>query len=195
MIHHLEGVLEGKPPGRLVVDVAGVGFELHVTDATWHDAGIPGGRVRVLTHLVVREDQWTLYGFRSEDERALFRSLLDVQGVGPKVALAALSALAVGRLRRAIVEGDVATLTTVSGVGKKTAQRIIVDLKDRLGGAAGEDLSVPGVAEADGADDAVDALVSLGYSRHLAREAVRGARAAHADLPLPDVVREALRRL
>lgn len=195
MIHHLEGILEDKPPGRLVIEVSGVGFEVHVADATWHAAGILGSRIRVLTHLVVREDQWSLYGFIREDERALFRSLLEVQGVGPKVALGVMSGLALGRLRRAIAEGDVATLTTVSGVGKKTAQRIIVDLKDRLGAFA-EEFAAPSGAPMDGeADDAVDALVSLGYSRHLAREAVRGARAAHAELPLADVVRDALRRL
>lgn len=195
MIHHLEGTLEDKPLGRLVIDVAGVGFEVHVADATWHDVGIPGTRIRVLTHLVVREDQWALYGFRREDERALFRSLLDVQGVGPKVALGVLSGLAIARLRRAIVEGDVATLTTVSGVGKKTAQRIIVDLKDRLGAFAADVDELVGAPVGGDGDDAVDALVSLGYSRHLAREAVRGARAAGADLTLSDVIRDALRRL
>jgi Holliday junction DNA helicase RuvA len=195
MIHHLEGILEEKPPGRLVIDVSGVGFEVHVADATWNDAGIPGGRIRVLTHLVVREDQWALYGSRREDERALFRSLLDVQGVGPKVALGVMSGLALARLRRAIAEGDVATLTTVSGVGKKTAQRIIVDLKDRVGAFA-EDFEAPAGAASQGdGDDAVDALVSLGYSRHLARDAVRDVRAVRADLPLADVVRDALRRL
>jgi Holliday junction DNA helicase RuvA len=193
MIHHLEGILEDKPPGRLVIDVSGVGFEVHVTDATWRDAGIPGTRVRVLTHEAIREDQWTLYGFRRDDERALFRLLLEVQGIGPKVALAIMSGLALGRLKRAIADGDVATLTTISGVGKKTAQRMVVDLKDRLG-AAPSDETAPDGAPSDG-DDAVDALVSLGYSRHLARDAVRGARAGRAGLLVEDVVRDALRRL
>jgi len=193
MIHHLEGILEDKPPGRLVIDVSGVGFEVHVTDATWRDAGIPGTRVRVLTHEAIREDQWTLYGFRRDDERALFRLLLEVQGIGPKVALAIMSGLALGRLKRAIADGDVATLTTISGVGKKTAQRMVVDLKDRLG-AAPSDETAPDGAPSDG-DDAVDALVSLGYSRHLARDAVRGARAGRADLLVEDGVRDALRRL
>lgn len=194
MIHHLEGILEDKPPGRLVIDVSGVGFEVHVTDATWRDAGIPGTRVRVLTHEAIREDQWTLYGFRRDDERALFRLLLEVQGIGPKVALAIMSGLALGRLKRAIADGDVATLTTISGVGKKTAQRMVVDLKERLG-AATPDEAAPAAAPNSEGDDAVDALVALGYSRHLAREAVRGARAGRADLLVENVVRDALRRL
>lgn len=196
MIHHIEGVLEEKPPGRLVVDVAGVGFEIHVSDATWHDAGIRGGRVRVLTHLVVREDQWSLYGFRREDERTLFRLLLDVQGVGPKLALATLSGLTAERLRQAIATGDVATLSTVSGIGKKTAQRMVVDLKDKLAPLAEAAIdAVPGFAAEEEGDDAVDALMTLGYSRQVAREAVRGTRAVHADLPLEEIVRDALRRL
>ncbi len=194
MIHHIEGILEGKFPGRLVLDVGGVGFEVHVTEATWREAGIAGTRVRLLTHAVIREDAWTLYGFRREDDRGLFRLLLEVQGVGPKVALAVMSGLPPDRLRGAIADADVATLTRVPGVGKKTAQRMVVDLKDKLaafaGAAAGE--AVP--ADAEG-DDAVDALVALGYPRSVAREAVRGARAEHAGAAVDIVLRDALRRL
>ena len=195
MIHHVEGILEDKPPGRIIVEVGGVGFEIHVSDATWHDAGLRGGRVRVLTHLVVREDHWSLFGFRGEDERALFRLLLDVQGVGPRLALAALSGLSAERLRRAIAEGDVGTLCMVSGIGKKTAQRMVVDLKDKLAPTEAEALAAASMTAESEGDDAVDALVTLGYSRHLAREAVRGTRAARTDLPLDEVVRDALRRL
>jgi Holliday junction DNA helicase RuvA len=195
VIHHIEGVLEEKPPGRVVVEVAGVGFEIYVSEAAWHEAGIRGGRVRVLTHLVVREDQWLLFGFRNEDERILFRLLIEVQGVGPKLALAAISGLTADRLRGVIGEGDVATLCTVSGIGKKTAQRIVVDLKDKLAPSAAQILAAASMNVASEGDDAVDALVTLGYSRHLAREAVRGTRAAHADLALDEVVRDALRRL
>jgi Holliday junction DNA helicase RuvA len=196
LIHHLEGILEEKLPGRVVVDVEGVGFEVHVPDATWREAGVPGGRLRVLTHLVVREDSWTLYGFRREDERGLFRLLLEVQGVGPRVALAVLSGLPADRLRRAIGEGDVATLTTVPGVGKKTAQRIVVDLKDKLAAFA-EERDAGAASPAGEGDDAVDALVALGYPRHVAREAVRTARAGRTgpEAPLEEVVRDALRRL
>lgn len=194
MIHHLEGILEAKPPGRVVVDVSGVGFEVHVTDATWRDAGIVGGRVRLLTHPVIREDSWTLYGFRREDDRALFRLLLDVQGVGPKVALAVMSGLPPERLRGAIADADVETLTRIPGVGKKTAQRMVVDLKDKLAAFAGAGTADPVPADGEG-DDAVDALVALGYPRSVARDAVRGARSEHAGAAIEVVVRDALRRL
>ena len=195
MIHHIEGTLEEKTPGRVVVDVSGVGFEIHVTDATWSDAGLVGARIRLLTHPVIREDGWTLYGFRREDDRALFRLLLDVQGVGPRVALAVLSGVPPDRLRRAIAEADLATLTRIPGVGKKTAQRMVVDLKDKLAAFAGTaEPDEPVGADAEG-DDAVDALVALGYPRPVAREAVRGARATRSDAALEDVVRNALRRL
>ena len=194
MIHHVEGTLEEKTPGCLVVDVSGVGFEVHVTDATWNDAGLVGGRIRLVTHPVIREDGWTLYGFRREDDRALFRLLLDVQGVGPKVALAVMSGVPADRLRRAIAEADLDALTRIPGVGKKTAQRMVVDLKDKLAAFAGAGVGAPVAADAEG-DDAVDALVALGYPRPVAREAVRGARVHRADAVLEEVVRDALRRL
>lgn len=194
MIHHLEGILESKLPGRVVVDVGGVGFEVHVTDATWRDLGIVGGRARLLTHPVIREDAWTLFGFRREDDRALFRLLLDVQGVGPKVAMAVMSGIPTDRLRAAIAGADVDTLTRIPGVGKKTAQRMIVDLKDKLAAFAGLAAAAEEPQDAAG-DDAVDALVALGYPRSVAREAVRGARADRAEAPLETVVRDALRRL
>ncbi len=194
MIHHIDGVLEGKFPGRLVLDVGGVGFEVHVTEATWREAGIVGSRVRLLTHAVIREDAWSLYGFRREDDRGLFRLLLEVQGVGPKVALAVMSGLPADRLRGAIADADVATLTRVPGVGKKTAQRMVVDLKDKLAAFAGAGTSEAVPADGEG-DDAVDALVALGYPRAVARDAVRGARAEHAGAAVEIVLRDALRRL
>jgi holliday junction DNA helicase RuvA len=195
MMHHLEGTLDSKPAGRLVIDVSGVGYEVLVSNGTWLDAGIPGSRVRILTHVHVqaREGQWTLFGFAHEEEREMFRLLLDVQGVGPRVALAILSGLPLARLKRAIAGGDIGSLTSVSGVGKKMAQRMVVDLKERVGGGAVEESAL--APPDDEADDAVDALVALGYSRLVAREAVRGTRAGCADLHVEDVVREALRRL
>ena len=193
MIHHLEGILEEKPVGKLVLDVDGVGYEIVVAESTWREAGIPGSRVRVLTHLVVREDQWLLFGFRREEERALFRLLLEVQGVGPKVAIAVMSGLPVDRLRRVIGEGDVGVLTTLPGVGKKTASRIVVEMKDKLAVFADANEAAT-TADGEG-DDAVDALVALGYPRHVAREAVRGARGARVESSPEELLREALRRL
>jgi Holliday junction DNA helicase RuvA len=197
MIHHLEGTLVEKGPKRLIVEVGGVGFELLVSSETWNDTGLLGSRVRLLTHLAVREDSWTLFGFASEEERELFRLLLGVQGVGPKLALGVLSGLSVESLRRAVGSGDVDALTAISGVGKKTASRIVVDLRDKVG-------ALPGVrphpaeegsdALSPVRDDAVDALVSLGYPRSVAREAVRGARAGENE-SVEEVLKGALRRL
>ncbi|HET9887315.1 MAG TPA: Holliday junction branch migration protein RuvA, partial [bacterium] len=136
MIHHVDGVLAEKPAGRLIVEVGGVGMEVHVSALTWNDAGRPGERCRLLTHLSVREDGWTLFGFKEEEEREIFRLLLTVQGIGPKAALSILSALPIQRLRSIVADEDLAALTAVPGIGKKTASRILVDLKDKVKDAA-----------------------------------------------------------
>lgn len=199
MIHHVEGRISEKPVGRIIVDVGGFGLEVHVSTLVWNDAGFPGDLCRLLTHASIREDAWTLYGFLDERERALFRLLLAVQGIGPKVALAILSALPVSRLSRIVIDGDVASLIAVPGVGKKTASRILIDLKDKLAGEAmgdGESFAVPaGAAVAMAGDAAVDALVALGYPFAGAREAVRAARAAHPETQVETVLKDALRRL
>jgi Holliday junction DNA helicase RuvA len=198
MIHHVEGVLAERAPGRVIVEVGGVGFELYVTERTSAAAGILGGSVRLLTHLAIREDAWTLYGFLSEEERALYRLLLGVQGVGPRVALAILSGLSPAKLREAVAKADVAALTTISGIGKKTAQRMVVDLRDKIGELPGADdwMAPSGATRADEErDDAVDALVALGYSRLIARDAVGLVRRTERDAPLESIVKDALRRL
>ena len=199
MIHHLEGVLSEKAPGRLVIEAGGVGLEVLVTEATWTRIGVPGDVVRVLTHLSVREDGWTLYGFLREEERGLYRLLLGVQGVGPRMALAILSGLPVAKLKTAVAESDVKLLSTISGVGRKIAQRLIVDLREKVGELPPSDvfpIPLEGAAPVSEGDDAVDALVSLGYSRTVAREAVHAVRKPdEEEIPVENVVREALRRL
>jgi holliday junction DNA helicase RuvA len=196
LIHHVEGTLVTKDAGRAVVEVGGVGLEILASDATLRALPSPGGRARLLTHLIVREDAWLLFGFGHERERLLFRMLLGVQGVGPRLALAVLSGLGVERLRTAVAESDVGTLASVVGVGKKTATRLIVDLRDKLGAT---DDAVPGAARVTAAaeppDDAVDALVALGYPRVHARDAVQGARAGGEELDLEELVKLALRKL
>ncbi len=200
MIHHITGPIVEKEPGRVVIEVGGIGLEIHVPDSTWNGLGLPGNDAHLRTHLAVREDAWTLFGFASEEERAVFRLLLGVQGVGPRLALAILSGVPVSGLRRAVGAGDITALTRVSGVGKKTAQRMIVDLKDKLGelpGGDGDDAFVDAAAEVVERDDVVDALVALGYPRPAAREAVRTARAAGGDPeePVESILRHALQRL
>jgi Holliday junction DNA helicase RuvA len=196
VIHHVRGVVAEKQVGRVVVDVGGVGLEILVTDGTWNEVGTTGDPVRLLTHMKVAEDAWTLYGFAHADERAVFRMLIGVQGVSPRVAVAILSVLAPGALRRAVQEGDLDALTAVTGVGRKIAQRMLVDLRDKVGTMPGGAARViPGGAEPTGTDAAVDALVALGYSRGQAREAVHAARDAQsgAEAPVETVVRDALR--
>lgn len=197
MIHHVRGTLVEKAAGRVVVEVGGLGLELLVSDGTWSSLGAVGDPVHVLAHLAVRDDAWTLFGFSREEERAVFRLLLGVQGIGPRLALSILSGVSTAVLLQAVQEGDVAVLTAVSGVGKKTAQRIIVDLRDKVGALPGSGEVVPAAAYVEGGDEAVDALVALGYSRHLAREAVRDARSSSSDeeTSVEVVIRDALRRI
>ncbi len=194
MIHHLAGRLTEKPPGRAVVEVGGVGYDVLISDFTWSTLGAPGERVFLLTHLTVREDGWLLFGFAAEEERALFRLLLGVQGVGPRLALAVLSGLSVSELRRAVTAGDLAALTAISGVGRKTAQRVLLDLKDKIA-APPTDAEIARLTGPDARDEAVDALVSLGYPMATAREAVRAARSTEEEAPLETIIKDALRRL
>jgi holliday junction DNA helicase RuvA len=184
MIAFLEGEVVEKGAGRVVLAVGGVGYELAAPTSTV--SGLPGvGRPAVVhTRLVVREDQMILYGFSSPDERQLFDLLTGVSGVGPKVALSFLSALAPDALRRAVVAGDAAALTVVPGVGKKVAQRVVLDLRDALGGE-GELLSGP-------MSEVREALVSLGLTPPEASEAMRGIEADGR--AVEDLLREALRR-
>ena len=168
MISHLSGTVFEKEPGAVIVDVSGVGYRVHVSNATF--AALPaesGAPVSLYTHMAVREDSQDLYGFADRDELSLFEMLLSVSGIGPKSALAVLSLAGTTTLRTAIAKNDVSYLTKVSGIGKKTAEKIILELKDKLGSFAG---TGPELREDA---DVVEVLVSLGYSRDEAREVVK----------------------
>ena len=147
MIAFLEGELVEKSVGRVVLNVAGVGYELAVPTSVLAALPPVGERARLHTRMVVREDSMTLYGFGSTDERELFDLLTGVTGVGPKVGLAFLSALQPDALRRAVVAGDADTLTVVPGVGKKVAQRVVLDLRDKLGGEGADVISIGPLAD------------------------------------------------
>lgn len=181
MYEYLEGEVAGRTPARLVLDVSGIGYELCVPLSS---AFPERGRARVWTHFVVREDAHVLYGFPERSTRDLFRVLLGVRGVGPVAALAILSGLTPEELVRAVVEEDVKALTRVKGIGRKTADQILLDLRDKaqrlaaeIGGAPGATAARPGAAPAGDphVEDAVAALVSIGYSEKEARKAVEGA--------------------
>lgn len=165
MIGFLRGRLAMKHPPLLVVDVGGVGYELEAPMSTFYDLPSVGDEVYLLTHLLVRDDAHVLYGFGSEAERSLFRSLLRISGVGAKMALGILSGISVDGFRRCVIAEDSATLVKVPGIGKKTAERLIMEMRDRL-----DTEPVAGVAGAaetarpeSAGDEAYDALVALGY--------------------------------
>ncbi len=164
MIGFLRGRLVAKQPPRLVLDVNGVGYEVEAPMSTLYELPGVGSEVTLLTHLLVREDAHILYGFASEAERALFRSLLKVSGVGSRTALAILSGITVQAFARCIQEGDVALLTKVPGVGRKTAERLLVEMRDRIAtqpGAGGTGAAGGAAPSAEG--EAYGALVALGY--------------------------------
>lgn len=184
MIASLEGTLASKGADRVVVSVGGVGYEAQVSRQTLTSLPAVGREARLLTHLHVRDDALTLYGFADQDERALFVMLLGVTGVGPKVALAILSFLTPDAFRRAVVAGDADAITVVPGVGKKVAARVILDLKDRLG--LGDEGEVPGPM-----GEVREALLALGLTPQEARDAL--STLPDADRPVEDLLRDALK--
>jgi Holliday junction DNA helicase RuvA len=186
VIAFVEGVLDERAGDRVVVADGGIGYEVMVSATTLAALPTVGRKVRLLTHLLVRDDAMLLYGFVTATERDLFLMLLSVSGVGPKVALAILSVLSADALRRAILESDADTITIVPGVGKKVAARVVLDLKDRLGGVV-ELPSAGPIAEVR------EALLGLGLSAQEVREAVAGLDGA--DAPVEELLRRALQRV
>jgi len=186
VISFLDGEIVEKGATYVVIAAGGIGYELVVPTSLLAVLPALGQSARVHTRLVVREDAMTLYGFASTDERALFDLLTGVSGVGPKVALAFLSALRPDAIRRAVIAGDAAALTIVPGVGKKVAQRVVLDLRDTLGGEA--ELTVEGPLA-----DVRDALVSLGLTPAEASEAMRELEADGK--PADELLREALQKV
>ncbi len=177
MIAFLEGKLVERSLSSACIEVGGIGYLVHLSQASLAKLPEVGSRVRVLTHLQVREDAWTLYGFLSMEEKALFERLIGVSGVGPKVALAALSSFAPRTLADAIAAQDVALVSRIPGVGKKTASRIILELKGSLDqgidGLFGE--GVPAAPADEGLKGATEALLSMGFTSTEAEVALKGA--------------------
>ncbi len=190
MIGRITGILAEKNPPQLVVDCHGVGYEIDVPMSTFYHLPATGQQVSLHTHLIVREDAQLLYGFGSESERTTFRQLLKVSGVGPKVALAVLSGLSVNDLAAAVATQDTAMLVRVPGIGKKTAERLLLELKDKVAMVTGSTSgTVPGAPKAS---DVLNALLSLGYND---REAMSAIKQLPADLAVADGIRQALKLL
>jgi holliday junction DNA helicase RuvA len=197
VIAFLRGRLSAKQPNRIVIDVNGVGYDVSVPLSTFYGLGDEGSDVALRIHTHVREDALALYGFATALELVLFERLIGISGIGPKLALAVLSGIEPKDLVRAIEQSDVARLTAIPGVGKKTAERIIVELKDRLPrlgaetAAAGGDLREPSALR----DDVLSALVNLGYHRPLSEKAVDVAVKATPDGSFERTLKHALREL
>jgi Holliday junction DNA helicase RuvA len=175
MISFLDGELVEALPTQVVISVQGVGYLVQIPLSSFEHLPAPGGRLKLLTHFVVREDAHLLFGFVTASERDLFRLLVQhVTGVGPKLALAVLSGMSVGQFKAAVVNGDISTLSKISGLGKKTAERIILELKDKVGVAAAWEIAASGRNDQQAkGNDAVLALLSLGYKQVEAQKTVR----------------------
>lgn len=197
MIGRLRGRLLAKQPPRLLVEVQGVGYEVEAPMTTFYALPETGSEVTLHTHLVVREDAHILFGFSRQAERDLFRHLIRINGVGPRLALAIMSSMTTAELIACVNERDAATLTRVPGIGKKTAERLLVELGDRLAdfgaapAAAGGGEAGLAPAAAGPVEEAVSALIALGYKPPEASSMVRAVEAR--DLPAEEIIRQALR--
>ncbi|MCA3239708.1 MAG: Holliday junction branch migration protein RuvA [Rubrivivax sp.] len=190
MIGRLSGRLAAKSPPQVLLDVNGVGYELDVPMSTFYNLPALGEPAQLLTHLVVREDAQLLYGFLTEAERATFRELVKISGVGPRTALAILSGLSVAELAAAVSRQDSARLVKVPGIGKKTAERLLLELKGKLG--ADLPLAAGAVALSDAQADITQALQALGYNE---REAQAAIKALPPDIGVSDGIKQALKAL
>lgn len=177
VIAHIRGSILSKSPAAVLVECAGVGYELAISVATYTELGEPGAEARLHVHTHVREDALLLFGFAELQEKRLFEKLLTISGIGPKLAITVLSGIAAERLVGAIRAGDHATLTRIPGIGKKTAERVVLELKDKLDDMQGFTPQVAPARPSLGvvADDVLSALVNLGYPRPVALKAVETA--------------------
>lgn len=189
MIGRLHGKLLEKNPPQILIDVSGVGYEVDVPMSTFCNLPEVGGELTLHTHFVVREDAELLYGFATLAERAVFRALIKISGVGPKIALALLSSITVDQLKDAVDRGETGLLTKVPGIGKKTAERLVLELKGKLAGTGAATAAVP---TSGARADVAAALIALGYSE---REAAAATKKLPEDCTVNDGLRLALKSL
>ncbi|MDP2793043.1 MAG: Holliday junction branch migration protein RuvA [Sulfurisoma sp.] len=194
MIGRITGTLLEKNPPRIIVDAGGIGYEIDVPMSTFYNLPASGERVSLHTHLVVREDAHLLFGFLSEDERTMFRQVLKITGIGARTALAILSGLSVGEIAQAVVMQDAGRLVKIPGIGKKTAERLLLELKDRL-----PNIQLSGAAKVGAGDtahdatgDILNALLALGYNE---REAIGAMKHLPEGASVSDGIRQALKLL
>jgi Holliday junction DNA helicase RuvA len=198
MIAHLSGKLFSKEPNRLVIDVNGVGYEVTIPLSTFYEIGDIGSPIQLLVHTYVREDALMLFGFKTTEERQLFEQLTSVSGIGPKLGIGILSGMSVSELVPAIRQSNLARLTTIPGVGKKTAERLVVDLRDKVArievGPAGS--QGPPATRSAQEEDVISALVNLGYPKPQADKALQKALMQMVDAhSFEDLLRNSLQQL
>jgi Holliday junction DNA helicase RuvA len=196
MISQLRGKIISLSPTELILDVNNVGYQIHISLSTFELLEHSDGERTILTHLHVREDALQLFGFATESERELFRHLISISGIGPKIAQGILSGLQAEELREAIQTGDIAALTSVSGVGRKTAERIILELKNKLGKIElTQTADTPTSAQLKNRSEALVALMSLGYNRPIAERALRNViqESRGLELTVEELVKRALK--
>lgn len=195
MIGRITGTLLEKSPPQIVVDVGGVGYEIDVPMSTFYGLPATGQKVTLFTHFLVREDGHFLYGFANADERAVFRQLLKVSGIGARMALAVLSGLSVHDLAQAVALQEIGRLVKIPGIGKKTAERLVLELRDKLGKALpslGTAVAGGVATPADDRSDVLNALLALGYNE---REALSAMKSLPDDVSVSDGIRHALKLL
>jgi Holliday junction DNA helicase RuvA len=199
MIYHLSGTLVEALPTQVVLDVGGVGYHVLIPLSSFDKLPVVGSQCKILTHLSIREDAHVLYGFATEAERDLFRLLVThVSGIGPKTALDVLSGTSVANFKACVVRGDAAALSKTKGIGKKTAERIIVELKDKVGIAAAWEVASAAnapTAEQAKVNDAVLALIALGWKQADAEKAARAVSTSFPKYATDEIVRAALKLL
>lgn len=195
MIAHLTGKLLEKHANTAVIDVSGVGYEVTIPLSTFYELGEPGSDVGLRVHTHVREDAIQLFGFNSIRERDLFLRLISVQGVGPKLAITMLSGMSADEMVLAIRKEDLARLTGIPGVGRKTAERLVVELRDKVGDIGGESRSQASLPADSVFDDALSALINLGYQRPAAEKALNTATKEGTESTVQKLLRRSLQIL
>ena len=188
MIGRIAGILLDKNPTQLLIDCHGIGYEVSVPMSTFYNLPAVGEQVVLLTHLAVREDAHLLYGFGNGQERELFRQLIKISGVGARTALSLLSGMSVADLSQAVTLQESARLTKIPGIGKKTAERLLLELKGKIGA----DLGAAGIVSQDSSNDVLNALLALGYSD---KEALLAMKQGPAGSSVSDGIRQALKAL
>jgi Holliday junction DNA helicase RuvA len=204
MIAHLSGTLRFKEPNSVIVDVGGVGYEVTIPISTFYDLADEGGNVKLRIYTHVREDVLQLYGFKTKRERDLFMQLISVSGIGPKLGITLLSGMSADEMIASIRTNNLARLTLIPGVGRKTAERLVMELRDKVAPlSSGELEAEPGTATASGGpatedsmhSDVLSALLNLGYQRGSAEKAVTSALDEGGDISVESILRRSLRKL